>query len=981
MKLKYSVLSLILAASVLLPGRSEAQVVDYGKTNGVYSFEKDTESVACTKGSDLSVSTEHSKLGTHSLKWEWKKKGSYLSIKGDIPYLPENPDPKETSIASFVFWMYSPENLDGTVRFSFLKEGRECCWFEYILGFEGWRGSWVGFDRDMQGKPEIGMDEVRIYAPDNIKKGTLYFDGVITSSFQDVRYHTPDWHAPYVNEKTDIHWLILNNNWKLTLDVPQKDALSENELKDIAVIKDRFIQLITEKVKPYSLEQARKIYDSYGLSFNQDGTINGKPIYFIRYGETYLNQGIPDAKQSFTTCGQLLKDLNDNMLRLAVTHMQCEDHAEKDELSTMYVNLTRHLLDQGFAAGSGQGTLHHLGYSMRNFYTGPIIMQDILKNAGLDDAVQQAMEWFSGVGEIKVAPAVLGMDIDAFNTSLMGRLASLLMLEDTPYKHAYIQAFSRWIDNGLKYTEGLRPCFKTDGTVVHHRKAYPAYATGGFTGAVNAVWMLAKTSFAISEESHENLKNALLTMRFYCYDDIFPLAMSGRHPDGKGGLIPSHYSRLARAGSPDGKHKVDRELASAFRRLNPKSKQFAKIEPEATPQGTQTYGFNCSMSHRYGDHLVTIAGHSRYLWAAETYQQANHYGRYLTHGSMDIGGFSMLGWDWCHIPGTTAAVLPMEQMKSNVLNVDEYSGYEEMLISDEWFAGGVTHKGLNGSFAMKLHEHDKYNGSLRAIKSFFAIDNRIICLGSDIENNLAGAPVHTTLFQKSLGEDSPEAAEVIIENGVIKDHDGVVYIVKDSKIHYKSGLQKSLHEETDKPTEGMFEMAYIEHGDIIKDGRYEYIVILPDGSSEQQPSYEVIRHDSDMHAVKDIPSGIVSAAVFSEGAVDENVICCSPSMLMYSTEGETMTLSVANPDLALYEGESDEKFDKDGKRLERSVYSRFWIDNACATTTVKVTLKGLWNVSDSNGSEVAISHENGNTLLIFKSKEARTEEITLKQIK
>lgn len=967
---------LSLAASLLFS--MEAQVVDYGIANGVLSFEDGVSPAESSKCSRLSVSNEHSKLGTSSLKWDWKKKGSYISIKGDIPYLPENPNPKETSIASFVFWMYSPAVLDGTVRFSFLKNGRECCHFDYCLGFQGWRGSWVGFDRDMQGKPEIGMDEVRIYAPETIRKGTLYLDGLITSSFQDVRYHTPDFHAPYVNEKTDIHWLILNNSWKLSLDVPQKESLTAEEIGDMKTVRDRFVQIVTEKVKPYSLEEAREMYESYQLSYNPDGTITGKPIYFIRYGETYLNQGIPDAKQAFAKAGQLLKDLNDRMLRLAVSVMKSSDADERKELSMMYVNLTRHLLDQGFAAGSGQGTLHHLGYSMRNFYTGPVIMQDILREAGLDNEVQQAMEWFSGVGEIKVAPAVLGMDIDAFNTSLMGRVASLLMLDDTPYKYAYMQALARWVDNGLKHTEGLRPCFKTDGTVVHHRKAYPAYATGGFTGAVNAVWMLAKTSFAISQESHQNLKDALLAMRFYCYDDIFPLAMSGRHPDGKGALIPSHYSRLAKAGSPDGAEGIDMELAAAFRRLAPKSKAFATIDPESTPQGTEYYGFSCSMSHRYGDDLVTIAGHSRYLWAAEIYQQANHYGRYLTHGSMDIGGFSMLGWDWCHIPGTTAAVLPMDQMKATVLNVDEFSGYEEMLISDEWFAGGVTHKGQNGAYAMKLHEHDKYNGSLRAKKSFFVVENRIVCLGSDIDNSLEGAPVHTTLFQKSL-DSSEEDIQFISEAGVIKDHDGVTYIVRDAKIHFRSGLQHSLHEESDMPTEGLFELAYIDHGDIVKDGRYEYAVILPGGTSDAAASYEVVRHDSKVHSVKDIPTGIVSAAIFEEGSVDQHIVYSSPAMLMYSAEGDVMTLSVANPDLALYEGESDEKFDAEGKRLERSVYSRYWIDNPCAPTTIKVTVKGLWDISDDNGSDVVCIHVNGNTSLTFKSKEARTEEITLKK--
>ena len=982
MKFKASVLSMILAASVLLCGRSEAQVADYGMVNGVISFEDGTAPAVCSKGSRLTTSNEHAKLGTQSLKWDWKASGAYISIKGEIPYLPENPDPKETSVASFVFWTYSPERLEGDIRFSFLKQGKECCHFTYKLGFQGWRGSWVGFDRDMQGEPEIGMDEVRIYAPEGIRKGSLLFDGIITSSFQDVRYHTPDWQAPFVNEKTTIHWLILNNSWKLSLDIPQKASISQEEIQDIKTVKDRFIHLVTEKVKSYTLEEARKMYESYNISFNQDGSINGKPIYFIRYGETFLNLGIPDAKKTFGANGQLLKDLNDKMLRLAVTIMRSDDEAQKQELCGMYINLTKHLLDQGFAAGSGLGTLHHLGYSMRNFYTGPVIMQDILKEAGLDQEVQKAMEWFSGVGEIKIAPAELGMDIDAFNTSLMGRVASLLMLQDTPYKYAYMQALSRWIDNGMKHTEGLRPCFKTDGSVVHHRKSYPAYATGGFTGAVNAVWMLSKTAFTVSEESHRNLKDALLAMRFYCYDKIFPLAMSGRHPDGKGALIPAHYSQLAKAGSPDGKESIDSELASAYMRLVPKSKEFAKegIKAESTPQGAEFYGFNCSLSHRYGDHLVTIAGHSRYLWAAEIYQQANHYGRYLTHGSMDLGHFSMHGWDWCHIPGTTAAVLPMEAMKANVLNVDEYSGYEEMLLSDEWFAGGVTHKGMNGAYAMKLHEHDKYNGSLKGRKSFFAIENRIVCLGSDIENSLEGAPVHTTLFQNSLEGLDTDKLSSYAENGVVRDNNGVVYIVKNADIHYYAGIQKSLHEESDEPTEGKFETAYICHGDLVKEGRYEYVVILPDGTDEASASYDVIRHDTQVHCIKDNKTGIVAAAVFEEGMLDETVAHSTPAMLMYSVEGSAMTLSVANPDLAMYEGPSDEILDKDGKRIERSVYGRKWIDAPCAETSVTLTLNGLWELDRPGCVLVSLSQKDGQTTLTFRTKEARTEEITLKRI-
>ena len=996
------------AAAAMFSLQTYAEVADYDTEYGILSFERGTGNVLYEKSS-AEVSADHAKLGEKSLMWEWHRKGASLEIPGTIPYLGENPDPKETSVSTFVFWVYSPEAIDGSLRFSFYKGDKECCHFCYRLGFTGWRGAWVAFDRDMEGTPEEGMDRIVISAPEGVKKGKLYFDGIIPAAFEDVRHHTPDWQAPFINRETTSHWLILNNSWNLELDIRPEDSISERSVQDMKTAEKRFINLVTQGKKPQSYEKVLETYNSYGISTNTDGTIKGKPIFFTRYGETFINLGIKDASNQFGKNGQLLRTANDNLFNLALAWMHEPDTGRKAKIAEMYVSLTRHLLDQGFAAGSAQGTLHHLGYSMRNFYTAPVIMKDVLREAGLDKDVQQAMEWFSGVGEVKIAPKEPGMDIDAFNTSLMGRVASLLMLEDTPYKEAYMKALSRWIDNGFRYAEGTKPCFKTDGSVFHHRKAYPAYAIGGFDGAVKAVWMFSGTSFAVSEESHGILKDALLEMRFYCNKLSFPLAMSGRHPDGKGALIPAQYALLADAGSPDGLQEIDHELAAAYLRLAGTGGKWGKkftqagIEAEKAPQGTKVYGYNCSMSHRQDEWLVTFAGHSRYLWSAEIYNGANLYGRYLTHGSMQIladppgnvsafvSGFAVDGWDWCHIPGTTAAVIPMEDMCANVLNVDEFSGYEEMLLSDEWFAGGVSHKGMSGTFAMILHEHDKYNGSLRGRKSFFAFGNRIIALGSDLENDLGGSSLHTTLFQNTVADSlkgekfgwicNPDTPE---NRSMLTDRFGNAYFVKGSKVVLTVDLQHSLHEETMAPTEGWFEKAYLDHGSKVHDGRYEYMTVIHATPEEisaygEELPYEVVRCDSTAHIVRDKIGGISAFALFGglEDGNDPIIAEASPSIIMYSTDNGDLTLSVCNPDLALYSGPSDEKFDADGKRIERSVYGREWIDNPCGKVSVRLVLNGEWTVKDCNGTALQTSSENGKTEIILTTAEGRTEEFTL----
>ncbi len=1027
MTTNHIIMTLAVLLSCIMP--ATAQYADFPEHKEILSFEQETGPVHALKKSSVSISSLHSKLGENSLLWKWEKEGASIEIRGTVPYLRENPNPKETSVSTFVFWIYSENPVDGELLFSFMKGDRTCCSFRYGLDFKGWRGAWVAFDRDMEGTPEEGMDRVVVTAPDGVKKGRLFLDGIITSAFEDIRHHTADFQAPFINKGTTSHWLVLLDNWNKSLDITPGPAVTAEDTEQMEKIRDRFITLVTDGKKAPDPDRLRKQFDGYGIHRNKDGSITGKPVFFTRYGETYINLGIPDASRIFSDNGQLLRTANDFMFNLALAYLKTDDPEWKRELENMYVTMTEHLLDQGYAAGSALGTLHHLGYSMRNFYTAPVIMKEVLERAGLAGEVQKAMEWFSGVGEVKTAPEQPGMDIDAFNTSLMGRMASILMLDDTPYRKAYMQALSKWIDNGFMYADGLRPAFKPDGTVQHHRKAYPAYATGGFAGAVNAVWMLHGTDYAISERGHGILKKALLEMRFYCNRKSFPLAMSGRHPDGKGELIPSQYGLLATAGSPDGTQETDRELAEAYLRLAPDgkwSREFLKagFKAEPAPTGCHSYPFNCSLTYRQDEWSVTIAGHSRYLWAAEIYNGANHYGRYLTHGSMQIladgspeisitgSGYQVAGWDWCHIPGATAAEIPMEAMKADVRNVDEFSGYEEMLLSDEWFAGGVTHKGNAGAYAMILHEHDKYNGSLRARKSYFAFGNRIIALGSDLENFLPGSSLHTTLFQNVLTDPQQDITKV--NQGAIaarefsheyegdmitvQDRFGNAWFVRNGKVAVRRGLQHSLHEETDEPTEGYFEKAYICHGSMVSKGTvpqdrymkdsYEYMTVIHASDSEireysERLPYSVIRCDRKAHIIRDNATGIISGAIFEELDGEDSlsgIEASSPCMVMMSLEGPVMTLSVSNPDLGLYTGPSDEILDGNGKRTERSIYGREWVDNPCGNTAIDMTLTGKWKLEDAGDSTVTVLVEGDSTRLHFTTKGARTEEIRLSRI-
>ena len=174
---------------------------------------------------------------------------------------------------------------------------------------------------------------------------------------------------------------------------------------------------------------------------------------------------------------------------------------------------------------------------------------------------ERTLRWYAITNEVYPKPEGNGIDMDSFNTQTTGRIASILMMEDTPEKLQYLKSFSRWIDYGCRPAPGLAGSFKVDGGAFHHRNNYPAYAVGGLDGATNMIYLFSRTSLAVSELAHRTVKDVLLAMRFYCNKLNFPLSMSGRHPDGKGKLVPMHYAIMAIAGTPDGKGDFDKELS------------------------------------------------------------------------------------------------------------------------------------------------------------------------------------------------------------------------------------------------------------------------------------------------------------------------------------------------------------------------------------------------------------------------------------
>ena len=695
MKQLFTRLRVITLFSFLCSAFLHAQVVTDER---MFSFEESKIPDYITGvNSQLSISDTHYKDGKHSLKWGFEP-GGVLELKKDLKFEKKDPTGKDLYLSAFIVWVYNEEPQDATIEFEFLKDGKKCTSFPFGINFSGWRAAWVCYERDMQGTPEEGMNELRIVAPN--AKGSLFIDHLITATKVDARQQTADLQVPFVNAGTNNHWLVVYKHSLLQPDI-ELTPVNDVQKKEMKLLEKRFrdMNYTKGKVSDKEIQTIRKKYDFYQITY-KNGKVSGVPIFMVRASEAY-ERIIPNwDKDMLTKMGVEMRAYFDLMKKIAVAYNNSTAKPEvQNEMKKKFLAMYDHITDQGVTYGSCWGNIHHYGYSVRGLYLAYFLMKDVLREAGKLQEAERTLRWYAITNEVYPKPEGNGIDMDSFNTQTTGRIASILMMEDTPEKLQYLRSFSRWIDYGCRPAPGLAGSFKADGGAFHHRNLYPAYAVGGLDGATNMIYLFNRTEFAISELAHETVKNVLLAMRFYCNKLNFPLALSGRHPDGKEEFdkeMAAAYLRLVSGASSD-----DQEPEYMPKVSNAQEKKIARqlveegFRPEPDPQGNLAMGYGCVSVQRRGNWSAVARGHSRYLWAAEHYLGHNLYGRYLAHGSLQIltaapgqtvtpatSGWQQEGFDWNRMPGVTSIHLPLEQLKAKVMNVDTFSGMEEMLYSD-----------------------------------------------------------------------------------------------------------------------------------------------------------------------------------------------------------------------------------------------------------------------------------------------------------
>lgn len=954
----------------------------YGKEMKIYQFEHGVpKNIVTKKNGSISISKEKYKDGESSLKWKFEKNES-LSILGDVGYTIFKKGQQEKARSSYSMWIYNENPVNDELLVQFKKDGVVKCWFPIKMNFKGWRTMWVQYDRDMKGKPIEGMDEITFVAPN--ESGEILIDQIIPSVLIDPRHNARDEQLDFINLEADTaanaHWMALYKNYNQIDKNEKKIVLNKGEKEGIKKVEKRYREKLLKRVKvtPEKIKEKEDEFSKYKK-------IN---LEFIQRLVIYEDLK-PEEKNKIKYIAT--KEFGIYLTELAYMYNSTENIQEKERIAKLFNESLEYMYDQGWTKGSTQGTVHHLGYQMREIYEAIFLMKEPLIKLGTVNKAKEMITWYSAMGMIYTPSDKLKINIDVLNTMLPGMLTAILLNEDESKEAKELYRFQNYLIESIKYSPGVLGGFKYDGTVFHHMQNYPAYARGAFQGLVPIIYYLHKTPYGIKGGEYDIVKKAVLTTRLYSNKYNYLLSLTGRHPHDKLKIDIESFRLMALSGVEG----VDKELAEAYLRLSKDKKKIEKLKnmgfkEEVTPNGSWTLNMGSVQLHRRGEWLAGVKGYSRYLVGNETYIKNNLYGRYMSYGAFQIlegslkeSGYVQEGWDWKHFPGTTAINVPFEKLKSNISQVDTKSGVEEMLLSDETYSGGNSLND-NGMFAMKLHEHPKYNGTHRARKSVFFFNNKAILLGSGIENNDSENETHTTLFQNYLGQN--------LKNSYIQNEDTIIdsqnnlYKVIEGNIVLKKGIQESRDQNSGERTENNYELAYINHGKTPENGKYHYSILIKGTKEEQEKykensKYEVLNQDNNSHIVKDLKSNMIGYALFESGKVQNNRFIESvdtPSMILLQEKDRELQMSFVDPDLRLYEGKDEEQYDENGVMIERSIYSRPWIGNVGKEHTTLVVLKGRY--TSENSSKVKSEIDGEFTKLSITSKNGEPVKITLKKI-
>ncbi|XP_068741846.1 chondroitin sulfate ABC exolyase-like [Montipora capricornis] len=774
----------------------------------------------------LSTNKKTVKLGQKSLKWQ-ATSNSPSSLRLDLSNA-HKITTQWLRRGGVKVWFYKDSSSPGKSLSIKFKENagssQNICSFDASLDFQGWRGIWVKFVECKPPGTSIAPTKVILFTlsgADIIYIDLLEFTSKLSKQSRD-KIVPP---IRGVDQYDASNTWQRTYHWSQQPVPPSPSRIDQKKKASFDVIKSRLKNWYLDETKTTpnfpsgsflkyrwdslqgSITRAHRSYDA--LTF-QGNELVGPPLFCRncrnqkRFGEVLNTILLPLAVEYYlrsrtpeidSTVSAQLNNLNSPQTSVKNTayeaiaggHQAMQEvfksflptspSLQTDQVTDAIKALNLHRLskinslldlvkDQGFADGSGLGSLDHemnrdgSGFSHTLFLIGDSLSMATNKSR-LEDLINTA-KWYNEFGEVYQSPAFeyRGTTADRMITIFLFRaLIVLVMPKDTDAEIKArirdMEALVKWLDNAMAINEGLGGVMKPDYTGHHHKAFYgSAYVPQALHNAALVQYLLHGTEFSLSTTSVNNIRRGLETMRLMSAKYSTPNSVNGRFPNYFNkvlikALLPG-YAYISVSNPPtttvqSGITVTDLKGPEMFLRLYDesdsdviaylkegritKNKNYFNtlgaldimkkvqttsasqhISAEPSPEGHWSKNYAVLSIHRRKDWVATAKGFTKYLWDYESKpNKENIYGMFASHGALLIANSETLlkvhdvKNGWDWAKVPGTTTIALGDPDINKLNIGKARYYNKQFLS-----GGLTFKGTyplqNGVFGMGLDQ-------------------------------------------------------------------------------------------------------------------------------------------------------------------------------------------------------------------------------------------------------------------------------------
>lgn len=293
---------------------------------------------------------------------------------------------------------------------------------------------------------------------------------------------------------------------------------------------------------------------------------------------------------------------------------------------------------------------------------------------------------------------------------------------------------------------------------------------------------------------------------------------------------------------------------------------------------------------------------------------------YLYNNDQQYNGAYWPTVDWYRLPGTTVDTRPL---------TDELTSFVACR-SNEPYVGGATNN-EDAAVSMQLNKTGTLNNgqdtgmNLRAKKSWFILDGKMISLGTDIQGTTSNS-IETVIENRLLDTDSTytftnqdgkeletaknqqtTAGNWLLLNSS-KENQTIGYVMLDNQTittqkEERSGNYQAINDRFSSDTlyKGVYQKILVEHGKQVTDGTYAYLT-YPNATSQQlktlaqEKTIQVIENSVNVQAVKDSQNNQLGATIWHQnGGTVEGITVNQPATFLYTKKQNEVTLAISNP--------------------------------------------------------------------------------------